>query len=79
MLYEGPLTSDELERLTHLCAMLADGSAFTLRRQAGIGTTEIATVCGVSPYTINRWENGREKACTKKALVYLDMLEAVQS
>lgn len=75
MVYESPLTVEEVARLAKLRGMLRSGEAERIRKRAGIMRSEAAGACGVRESTVWRWETGRKPPLTRRALAYLRLLE----
>ena len=75
MEYETRLGSEELLRIRALRTMLSSGEARRRRIQAGFTFGEISAACGVAASTVASWESGEKRPCTRRALVYLEILE----
>ena len=75
MIYETPLTVEELVRLTKLREMLSSGEAQRIRTKAGVSRGEAARACQVQENTVMRWETGRKRPLTRRALGYLRLVE----
>jgi DNA-binding transcriptional regulator YiaG len=75
LIYEHALTVEEMARLAQLRRLLASGEAERIRVAAGVSRAEAAKTCGVQTVTLMRWEEGRKKPTTRRALTYLHLLE----
>jgi DNA-binding transcriptional regulator YiaG len=66
---------DEGLQLTRLRALLASGSARSIRRAHGLSLRETGEIVGVGPATILRWERGdRVPRPSKEAFAYWVLL-----
>ena len=77
MEFETRLSTDELVRLSTLRALLVNGQAQQAREAAGLSLGEVARACRVTTGTVARWESGENRACTRRALCYLDLIEGL--
>ena len=75
MIYEDPLSVEELHKLHHLRELLASGEAQRIRERLGFTAGQAAGCCGVATSTVTCWESGLKKPRTRKALCYLELIE----
>lgn len=67
-----------LERVLRIRRMQADGTAQRLREQHRVSQTTLAKAIGVTPETLNRWEQGHMRPREPLALAWLDVLERLE-
>ena len=75
MIYEDPLSVEELGRLIRLRDLLKSGEARLMRERLGLTAGQAAGSCGVATSTVTCWESGLKKPRTRKSLCYLELVE----
>lgn len=73
------MNSFDLEVLTAMLALVADGEAKRLRVSAGLSLAEVAAACGVLPSTVWRWERGERRPRGRHGLAYARVLDRLTS
>jgi transcriptional regulator with XRE-family HTH domain len=71
------MKKQELVQLTRVRGLAADGTARTLRLEAGLSLGEVAQHVGVGIPTVSRWEQGERRPRGRYALRYGALLEAL--
>ena len=79
MIYEDPLSVEELHELRRLRELLGSGEAQRIRERLGFTAGQAAGCCGVATSTVTCWESGLKKPRTRKALCYLELLETART
>lgn len=69
---------ESAQRITAARQMLADGTARTIRKQAGLSLADAGSVVGVDQVTVWRWETGRRVPRSEHALKYGALLRALR-
>jgi DNA-binding transcriptional regulator YiaG len=71
------MEATEALRLSELRHLTASGEAAALRQRSRLSLPEVAADCGVTYWTIKRWESGERIPRGEAALRYADLLAAL--
>lgn len=69
------MTVDDLQRLSWVWALCANGANAGIRMGTGVSMREVASTLGVSVATVHRWESDAAKPTGARALAYALLLE----
>jgi DNA-binding transcriptional regulator YiaG len=70
--------TEELIEVARARALARSGAARSIRKDAGVGLSEVARALGVEPSTVCRWETGERAPRGRSALAYVKLLDALQ-
>ena len=77
------MNSDQALQIAKVRRLLASGDARRARTATGLSLTEVASVLGVSPAAVSRWETGPRRPTGRAALAYgrllAELAEAARS